>query len=133
MTQQGIRAYAIAVTLGATIMVAACNKKEAQAPPLPRSPADQSASIWVDPSHVSEGGTASLTWRTTNATEVFIGGIGPVPANGSHSVSPKTSTTYHLTAKGAGGSLEVTTRVNVTQPPPPRISAAPVLQGGLSR
>ena len=39
--------------------------------------------------------------------------------NGSQSVSPSDSTTYHLTAKGAGGTQEATARLTVTQPPPP--------------
>ena len=40
-------------------------------------------------------------------------------ANGSQSVSPTDSTTYHLVAKGAGGTQEATARLTVTQPPPP--------------
>jgi peptidoglycan-associated lipoprotein len=42
-----------------------------------------------------------------------------VQPNGSQSVSPSDSTTYHLTAKGAGGTQEATARLTVTQPPPP--------------
>jgi peptidoglycan-associated lipoprotein len=50
---------------------------------------------------------------------VSIDGIGAVQANGSQSVSPTDSTTYHLTAKGAGGTQEASARVTVTAPPPP--------------
>jgi peptidoglycan-associated lipoprotein len=50
---------------------------------------------------------------------VSIDGIGAVQANRSQTVSPTESTTYHLTAKGPGGTQEVTTRLTVTQPPPP--------------
>jgi peptidoglycan-associated lipoprotein len=39
-------------------------------------------------------------------------------------VSPTDSTTYHLTAKGAGGSQEATARLTVTPPPPPPPPAA---------
>jgi len=60
-----------------------------------------------------------LTWQTSNATDVSIDGIGAVQPNGSQSVSPSDSTTYHLTAKGAGGSQEATARLTVSQPPPP--------------
>ena len=45
--------------------------------------------------------------------------------NGSQSVSPTESTTYHLTAKGAGGTQEATARLTVTPaaaPPPPPTS-----------
>ena len=50
-----------------------------------------------------------------------------VQANGSQSVSPTDSTTYHLTAKGSGGSQEATARLTVTQaptPPPPTPSVS---------
>ncbi len=60
-----------------------------------------------------------MTWQTSNATDVSIDGIGAVQANGSQSVSPSASTTYHLVAKGAGGNQEATARLTVTQPPPP--------------
>ena len=39
--------------------------------------------------------------------------------SGTQTVSPTDSTTYRLTAKGAGGTQEATARVTVTQPPPP--------------
>jgi peptidoglycan-associated lipoprotein len=39
-------------------------------------------------------------------------------------VTPSDSTTYHLTAKGAGGSQDATARVTVTAPPPPPPPAA---------
>jgi peptidoglycan-associated lipoprotein len=60
-----------------------------------------------------------LTWQTTNATDVSIDGIGAVQADGSQQVTPANSTTYHLVAKGAGGTQEATARVTVTAPPPP--------------
>ena len=48
-----------------------------------------------------------------------IDGIGAVQASGSQQVTPADSTTYTLTAKGAGGTQQATARVTVTQPPPP--------------
>jgi peptidoglycan-associated lipoprotein len=116
--------FATAVTLGAIMMFGACKKKVAPAPPPPPPPPPApTASISVDPTNILAGGSASLTWQTTNATEISIDRIGPVPANGSQSVSPTQSTTYHLTAKGAGGTQEATTRLTVTQPPPPPAAA----------
>jgi peptidoglycan-associated lipoprotein len=73
----------------------------------------------VSPNSIQAGQSASLTWQTSNATDVSIDGIGAVQPNGSQSVSPANSTTYHLTAKGSGGSQEATARLTVTQPPPP--------------
>ena len=100
-------------------MLGACKKKAAPPPPPPPPPPAPTASISVSPSSVQAGQSASLTWQTSNATDVSIDGIGAVQPNGSQSVSPSDSTTYHLTAKGAGGTQEATARLTVTQPPPP--------------
>jgi peptidoglycan-associated lipoprotein len=111
------------MALGALLMLGACGKKAAPPPPPPPPPpAAPTASISVDPNTIQAGGSASLTWQTSNATDVSIDGIGAVQANGSQSVSPSDSTTYHLVAKGAGGTQEATARLTVTQapaPPPP--------------
>jgi peptidoglycan-associated lipoprotein len=42
-----------------------------------------------------------------------------VEANGSKPVTPSDSTTYHLVAKGAGGTQDATARVTVNAAPPP--------------
>ncbi len=106
--------------LGALLALGACHKKAKPAPPPPPPPpAAPTASISVDPSSIQTGQSATLSWQTTNATDVSIDGIGAVQANGSQSVSPTDSTTYHLVAKGAGGTQEATARLTVTQPPPP--------------
>jgi peptidoglycan-associated lipoprotein len=112
--------FALVVTLGVMMMLGACKKKAAPAPPPPPPPPPApTASISVNPSSIESGQSASLTWQTSNATDVTIDGIGAVQANGSQAVSPTESTTYHLTAKGAGGTQEATARLTVTQPPPP--------------
>src|SRR6266542_4443469 len=108
------------LALGALLLVSACKKKAAPAPPPPPPPPPApTASISVDPNTIQTGGSASLTWQTSNATDVSIDGIGAVQPNGSQSVSPTESTTYHLTAKGSGGNQEATARLTVTQAPPP--------------
>jgi peptidoglycan-associated lipoprotein len=121
--QQSVKWFLLTVALGGLMMLGACAKKAAPAPPPPPPPAPASAaptaSISVNPSSIQAGQSASLTWQTTNATDVSIDGIGAVQANGSQSVSPTDSTTYHLTAKGAGGTQEGSARLTVTQPPPP--------------
>src|SRR3984957_7583637 len=127
--QQRIKWFAMAVILGSVMVIGACGKKKAPAPPPPPPPppAAPTASIAVSPTTIQAGQSASLTWQTSNATDVSIDGIGAVQANGSQSVSPTDSTTYHLTAKGTGGSQEATARITVTQlaPPPPPTAAAP--------
>src|SRR6202035_1673716 len=59
---------------------------------------------------------AHLAWETPNATDVSIDGIGAVQPNGSQQVNPTDSTTYHLTAKGSGGTQDATTRLTVGPP-----------------
>jgi peptidoglycan-associated lipoprotein len=119
--QQQLKWFALVVTLGVVMMLGACGKKKEPAPPPPPPPAPSAptASISVSPSSIQAGQSASLTWQTSNATDVSIDGIGAVQANGSQSVSPTDSTTYHLVAKGAGGTQEATARLTVTQAPPP--------------
>ena len=108
------------VALGVVLMLGACKKKVAPPPPPPPPPpAAPTASLTANPSTIDKGQSTTLTWETQNATDVSIDGIGSVQPNGSQSVSPTDSTTYHLVAKGAGGTQEATARVTVTQPPPP--------------
>ncbi len=120
MKRQLFKSVATVIALSAILMLGACKKKAAPPPPPPPPPPPSpTASISVSPNTIQTGQSATLTWQTTNATDVSIDGIGAVQANGSQSVSPTASTTYHLTAKGSGGSQEATTRLTVTQPPPP--------------
>jgi peptidoglycan-associated lipoprotein len=121
--QRRMKWFALVVMLGAVMMLGACKKKATPPPPPPPPPPPEpTASISVNPNAIQAGQSASLTWQTSNATDVSIDGIGAVQPNGSQSVSPTDSTTYHLVAKGAGGTQEATARLTVTQapaPPPP--------------
>jgi len=106
--------------LGAIMMLGACKKKPAPPPPPPPPAAPSpTASITANPNSVDKGMSTTLTWQTTNATDVSIDGIGAVQPSGSQQVTPADSTTYHLVAKGAGGTQEATARVTVNTPPPP--------------
>src|ERR1700689_780499 len=119
MKQHTLKAVATVFTMSVILMPGACHKKAAPPPPPPPPPPSPTASISVSPDTIQTGQSASLTWQTSNATDVSIDGLGAVQPNGSQSVSPTDSTTYHLTAKGAGGTQEATARLTVTQPPPP--------------
>jgi peptidoglycan-associated lipoprotein len=98
----------------AAILIAGCAKKKpapvTQAPPPPAAP---TASLSANPDAIESGQPTTLTWRTENATEVSIDAIGAVEPSGTRQVSPVQSTTYRLTAKGAGGTQEATARVTV--------------------
>ncbi|MGC1452227.1 MAG: peptidoglycan-associated lipoprotein Pal [Candidatus Sulfotelmatobacter sp.] len=121
MKQQNMKWLLLITVLGALLTLGACGGKKVPPPPPPPPPSSPAptASIAVTPNAIQAGQSASLTWQTSNATDVSIDGIGAVQANGSQSVSPTDSTTYHLTAKGAGGTQEATARLTVTQAPPP--------------
>src|SRR5215469_15207881 len=110
----------VVFALGAIMTLGACKKKVAPPPPPPPPPPPApTASLSANPNTIDKGQSSTLTWQTTNATDVSIDGIGAVQPNGSQQVTPPDSTTYHLTAKGAGGTQEATARVTVNQPPPP--------------
>ncbi len=109
------------LALAAIVVVGGCKKKQVPpAPPAAPPPAAQpKATLSVNPESIDRGGSATLTWSTQDATTVTIDGIGGVQPNGSQQVSPSTSTTYHLTATGPGGSTDATARLTVVQPPAP--------------
>jgi peptidoglycan-associated lipoprotein len=103
------------------MFLSACAPKKLAAPPPPPPPnaIAPTASLSASPNTVDKGQATTLTWQTTNATDVSIDGIGTVETSGSRQVTPADSTTYHLIAKGAGGTQDATARVTVNAPPPP--------------
>lgn len=111
--------------LGAFMFLGACAKKVAPPPPPPPPAATApTASLSANPNTVDAGQSTTLTWQTTNATDVSIDGIGPVDLSGSRQVTPADSTTYHLMAKGAGGTQDATARVTVNAGPAPPSTTA---------
>ena len=93
----------LAFVLMAIMTLGACKKKVAPPPPPPPPPpAAPTASLTANPNTIDKGGSTTLTWQTSNATDVSIDGVGAVQPSGSQSVTPADSTTYTLTAKGRG-------------------------------
>lgn len=85
-------------------------------PPAPTKTAPAPvANLSVSPESVQRGQTAQLSWNTQNASSVSIDGIGTVTASGSKQITAQDSTTYHLLAKGEGGSAEASARLTVTE------------------
>jgi peptidoglycan-associated lipoprotein len=123
MKQHTLKAVATVFTMSAILMLGACHKKAAPPPPPPPPPASPTASISVSPDTIQAGQSATLSWQTSNATDVSIDGIGAVQPSGSQQVNPTDSTTYHLTAKGSGGTQDATTRLTVA--PPTAATTAP--------
>jgi peptidoglycan-associated lipoprotein len=110
-----------ALLLVALVAVSGCKKKQPlpppQAAPPPASVAAPTAQLTATPTVVSAGDQVQLSWRTTDATTVSIDGIGDVPTSGVKTVTPTQSTTYHLVARGDGGSADASASVTVNAPP----------------
>jgi peptidoglycan-associated lipoprotein len=99
-------------------------KQKTTPPPPPPPPPAPTASLSANPDAVQAGQSTQLTWRTENANDVTLEGIGKVDANGSRTVTPNASTTYRVVAKGPGGTQEATARVTVAAAPPPVAASA---------
>ncbi len=80
---------------------------------------------------ISAGDQAQLSWSTTNATSISIDGIGDVPSAGVKTVTPTTSTTYHLVARGDNGSADATARITVNEPPAIGVATTPTDEGAV--
>jgi peptidoglycan-associated lipoprotein len=115
------------IVLGA--LAGGCKKNVATTPPAPSpAPAAQpTVTLNASPTSVSSGQTVTLSWSSTNATDLDIEpGVGKVAPQGATPVNPTTSTTYTITATGAGGSATATAHVDVNANPAARTpSAAP--------
>jgi len=97
--------------------------KTPEAPPPP--PARPTVSLSADQTTINKGDTVTLSWTSTNSTQVTIAPeVGAVAPEGSTKVSPANSTTYSITASGPGGSADATVRITVNAPPPPPPPAA---------
>ena len=110
--------------LAAALFTFGCGpKKVTPPPPPPPAPAPAArptVTLQASPSSVNKGESATLSWNSTDATELSIAPeVGAVTAQGSTKVTPADSTTYTITASGPGGSASATATVSVNAPPPP--------------
>jgi peptidoglycan-associated lipoprotein len=108
----------------AMLSFAGCSRKVAKATPPtpPPTPPVPTVTLAASPNVIQQGQTTTLSWQTTNSTDVTITGVGAVAASGSSSVTPDTSTTFTLEAKGPGGTQDASARVTVN---PRTVSATP--------
>lgn len=119
MTPEKIKKLALLAILAGALSLAGCAKKAAKVtPPAPPAPAPSAptATLAANPSVIQPGQSSTLTWQTSNASEITIAGLGTLPASGSRSVAPGTSTTYTLVAKGPGGTNDASARITVNTP-----------------
>jgi peptidoglycan-associated lipoprotein len=122
------RKASLALSAALLFGLAACHKKAPPPPPPPPpAPAPPVAAkpvinyFTAEPTVVTAGQPSSLRWSVSDATSVQIDNqIGQVSPDGRRGVYPTATTTYHLTATGAGGTSEGDATVTVSTPPPPQ-------------
>ena len=122
-----IRRFALLVSMVAfAAVMGGCKKHVATTPPAP-SPAPPSAKPTVtlnaSPATINAGETSTLSWSSTDATDLDIEpAVGKVAPQGSTGVTPTETTSYTITANGPGGSATAGTSVQVTAAAPPPAS-----------
>jgi peptidoglycan-associated lipoprotein len=113
------------------LFLTACGGKRVTkvTPPSTPTPVAPTATLAAAPGVIDQGQSTTLTWQTTGASDITIAGLGTVPASGSSSITPGSSQTYTLIAKGAGGTAEASARVTVN-PAAPTARTTPATTGG---
>jgi len=119
------------MTAALLAVFAACHPREtpthttttATPPPPPPRP---TVTLQASPTFIDLGQSSQLTWSSTNATKVLLGGDSVAP-EGTKSVTPDQSTTYSITASGPGGDAATSVRITVSPGAhPAEASAAPL-------
>lgn len=127
MQSSSLRKVILALGFAALVVAGGCKKKVATAPPAqaPAAPAAQpTVTLNASPASINPGQTSTLSWSSTNATDLDIQpGVGKVSPEGSTSVTPTESTTYTITASGPGGSATQSAQVTVNAPAAPAAAA----------
>lgn len=83
-------------------------------PPPPPPPSAPTASLTASPSKIGTGQSATLSWKSTNASKCTGSGFNTADATtGSATVAPFGSTNYGLSCTGTGGTATASTTVLV--------------------
>jgi peptidoglycan-associated lipoprotein len=124
------KSLVLVATFAALAAITGCHKNASGVNPSTLGPGPAAAAtpptatLTAEPEAIDQGQSVVLNWRSQNATSVTIDGIGEVNLNGTQTVSPSSSTNFHLTAKGDGGTIESSVRVTVRVPVAPEAPAA---------
>jgi peptidoglycan-associated lipoprotein len=117
MQLRSVSKSVLAVSLFAlAAVVGGCKKQVAATTPAPAPAAAAAPTVTLNaaPGSIQSGQTATLSWSSTNATDLDIEpGVGKVSPQGSTPVTPNQSTTYTITATGSGGSATASAHVDV--------------------
>jgi peptidoglycan-associated lipoprotein len=121
MQSSSVRKVILVLGFAALAFAGGCKKKVASAPPAQAPappPAQPTVTLNASPTAVNSGQQSTLSWSSTNATDLDIQpGVGKVSPEGSTPVTPTQSTTYTITASGPGGSTTATAHVDVNAAP----------------
>jgi hypothetical protein len=108
VTPAGTHTYTLIATSGG------CSPQQTQAQVTVNVTACPSIAYFTaSPLSILQGGSAILQWSASNASAVTLNGS-PVPATGSMTVTPATTTTYRLLAQSASGGCDVESFATVT-------------------
>ncbi len=124
MIRGKLKMFPLMAALFSMFVLAACSKKAAKVTPPapPPAPAAPTATLAANPAVVQQGQSTTLTWQTTNADDITMQGLGMLPASGSRTVMPGTSTIYTLVAKGPGGTHDASAQVTVNPLPVAKVA-----------
>jgi len=115
-----VRSLLVACSALAVFVVGCGPKKTKEQPPSytpPPAAVKPTASLSADKTSVNPGESVRLTWTTSDANNASISPeVGAVTPQGSTTVNPSASTTYTLTASGAGGNADSSVRISVNTP-----------------
>lgn len=126
-TEKG-SAQAKAATAMAKALCPPQQAKPALVIPAPAPTAPQNK-LTITPGSLTRGETATMTWSSNNADNCVIEpGFGPVPTQGTMTITPSDDTNYTLTCSGEGGAAKSSAAVAVNAPAPVAAPApAPVV------
>lgn len=109
------------LAIAAILFLAGCQKHAVSTTPAAQNvspaPAAPTVRLQATPSAITKGGSAVLTWSSSNASQLMLSPSGgSVAAEGSQKVTPGESMTYTIRASGPGGSATATASVEVSVP-----------------
>lgn len=123
----------ISVLLLSAVFFSGCHKQVATAP-VSQAPSPTAAAptitLKASPTAITQGGSSTLTWSSSNASQVQLyPEIGGVATQGARTVSPTESTVYTARATGPNGQATATASIKVSV----SSSAATALPSSLER
>lgn len=116
------------LALGSALLSACGGGSSGTPPSVTPPPTPPTLSLQANPTSIASGGTATLTWSSTNATSCTAaqGWSGAKATSGSEQVGPlSANTSFQLTCTGAGGSATQTATVAIVGPPAVTLIADP--------